>query len=678
MKFNSKCVNNMYRSIFIIISALLSISCSRTGAERLFLDEYPELYKAVYSRNADSIMTFTAHESEFVQRQAWRAMISTPVNDLDYLFSEVLRSQHEAAWVALSKNELNDEQIMKLHNMWEIVPSLRDEISTVLGQQGNERSLDFLVRNLHKIIDTENEYKPALAIGRLISRFEISEQSERVIIRHATVQPEPEVVRAYLYGYFRSGKKIEDDELQDIIINTYKRADKDEIKVVMLRVAFQNDAEKAFNNLSFSDASKMNVQLAIELVRQLNSIIWNDDLSEVYSDLLRHQNPVVNEAALQMLAGRSDKPSAFDTIIEEKIIHDEEKEASVRLSGIIAHSEPSEFTELAESLAGENHYLLIKLFEVKQKILPASEFLSYIKPHIRSEEREKALSAVNALSTFWIQLSEGQKSNEIIQEVHDLLNTAINKNDRSITYLTQPLLLDEKIAAGINFSYYNNLLTNYKLPEDVEVYQSISQVLMRYYKNEAGALIDSLAAMGNAALNNTLRTQGWEIEEEDSEDESHFRAIDWDRLTELGFYPVWVLETEKGTIKIEMDPIIAPATIAGMDSLIRNGEYDNTAFHRVVPNFVIQGGDVESGDGFGGPDYVVPTEASEKDYERGVVGIASAGTDTEGSQYFIMHQWAPHLNGNYTVVGKVIEGMDVVDKILVGDNVIRSYWGESN
>ena len=153
-----------------------------------------------------------------------------------------------------------------------------------------------------------------------------------------------------------------------------------------------------------------------------------------------------------------------------------------------------------------------------------------------------------------------------------------------------------------------------------------------------------------------------------------FRKPDWKRLAELGENPTFVLQTSKGNIKIKMDVLAAPATISGMDSLAFAGDYNDVAFHRVAQNFVIQGGDVETGDGFGGPDYVVPTEASAKQYERGVVGIASAGTDTEGSQYFVMHQWSPHLNGRYTIIGEVIEGLDVVDKIIVGDKVKYAYW----
>ncbi|NBC05449.1 MAG: peptidylprolyl isomerase [Bacteroidetes bacterium] len=140
----------------------------------------------------------------------------------------------------------------------------------------------------------------------------------------------------------------------------------------------------------------------------------------------------------------------------------------------------------------------------------------------------------------------------------------------------------------------------------------------------------------------------------------------------MGTNPFWVLETEKGTIEIQLDPLAAPFTVSSIDSLTRAGAYDDVSFHRVVRNFVIQGGDIDRKDGYGGPDYRIPTEPSFKSFERGMVGIASAGTDTEGSQFFVMLNWSPHLDGNYTIFGKVTKGMDVADQIQIGDRVIEA------
>lgn len=155
-------------------------------------------------------------------------------------------------------------------------------------------------------------------------------------------------------------------------------------------------------------------------------------------------------------------------------------------------------------------------------------------------------------------------------------------------------------------------------------------------------------------------------------DEQAFKIPNWDRLKAIGTRPYWHLETEKGEIVIRLDPLSAPFTVSSVDSLTRAGAYDNVAFHRVVHNFVIQGGDVGRGDGFGGPEYTIPTEPSLSSFERGAVGIASSGTDTEGSQYFVMHQWAPHLDANYTLFGTVVRGMDTVDRIQMGDIVKKA------
>lgn len=100
----------------------------------------------------------------------------------------------------------------------------------------------------------------------------------------------------------------------------------------------------------------------------------------------------------------------------------------------------------------------------------------------------------------------------------------------------------------------------------------------------------------------------------------------------------------------------------------QRGFYRGLQFHRVVSNFVVQGGDPR-GDGWGGPGYSLRSEFSPLSYETGTVGIASAGKDTEGSQFFITHSPQPHLDGRYTVIGRVVEGMDVVDKLQVGDRM---------
>jgi peptidylprolyl isomerase len=148
--------------------------------------------------------------------------------------------------------------------------------------------------------------------------------------------------------------------------------------------------------------------------------------------------------------------------------------------------------------------------------------------------------------------------------------------------------------------------------------------------------------------------------------------VDWEALRRLGPRPRLVLETDRGTIVLRMRTEEAPLTVQAIAALAESGRYDGTPFHRVVPNFVIQGGDVSRGDGGGGPGFVIRSELTRTPYERGVLGMASSGKDTEGSQFFVTHAPQPHLDGGYTAFGWVERGMEVVDVIVRGDRIVRA------
>ncbi|HID38605.1 MAG TPA: peptidylprolyl isomerase [Calditrichaeota bacterium] len=129
------------------------------------------------------------------------------------------------------------------------------------------------------------------------------------------------------------------------------------------------------------------------------------------------------------------------------------------------------------------------------------------------------------------------------------------------------------------------------------------------------------------------------------------------------------METEKGTLRIALFPQKAPFTVKNFLKLAQSGFYNNLTFHRVVPDFVIQGGD-PLGDGWGGPGYVIPSEDNFLPFTRGSLGMATSGYDTGGCQFFICQSEQSHLNGNYTLFGKVIENIEIIDSILPGDKIL--------
>ena len=131
-----------------------------------------------------------------------------------------------------------------------------------------------------------------------------------------------------------------------------------------------------------------------------------------------------------------------------------------------------------------------------------------------------------------------------------------------------------------------------------------------------------------------------------------------------------VVTTSRGSFTIELLPSEAPLTVDNFVQLAQRNYFRGITIHRVVPNFVIQDGDPR-GDGNGGPGYQIRCEINEVPYDRATLGMALSGKDTGGSQWFVTHSPQPHLDGGYTVFGRVIAGMDVVDKIARGD-VVRS------
>ena len=130
------------------------------------------------------------------------------------------------------------------------------------------------------------------------------------------------------------------------------------------------------------------------------------------------------------------------------------------------------------------------------------------------------------------------------------------------------------------------------------------------------------------------------------------------------------IATNRGDIVLDLYPEHAPKTVNNFVSLARDGFYDGITFHRVISNFMVQGGD-PTGTGRGGPGYQFEDEVRDNPlkHEAGVISMANAGPNTNGSQFFITHSPQPHLNGRHTVFGKVVEGQDVVDSIRQGDTM---------
>jgi len=138
-----------------------------------------------------------------------------------------------------------------------------------------------------------------------------------------------------------------------------------------------------------------------------------------------------------------------------------------------------------------------------------------------------------------------------------------------------------------------------------------------------------------------------------------------------------LIKTAKGDLALELYPQDAPVTVNSFVTLARKGFYNGLTFHRVIPDFMAQGGD-PTGNGTGGPGYKFQDEFSSRTHQAGSLSMANSGPNTNGSQFFICYAPQPHLNGKHTVFGQLTQGMDVLKKLVNGDKMIEAVTTESN
>jgi cyclophilin family peptidyl-prolyl cis-trans isomerase/HEAT repeat protein len=170
-----------------------------------------------------------------------------------------------------------------------------------------------------------------------------------------------------------------------------------------------------------------------------------------------------------------------------------------------------------------------------------------------------------------------------------------------------------------------------------------------------------------------LRDQGVTGQDDTARPAVAGRPVDdpqWQALVSPPYSPRAYIDTDKGTIELELAVVDAPLTVANFIALARKGFFRNVAIHRLVPDFVVQAGDPR-GDGEGGPGYTIRDELNQQPYLRGTVGMALEWEDTGGSQFFITLSPQPHLDARYTVFGRVISGLEIVDRLVQWD-VVRN------
>ena len=638
------------RQLLPVLLFFIVTSCSSDplphNMNEVIKNEYPEVAQAVVDRNAETLLAFTDHPEAEVRSLAWRAVAKSEVPESIQLMDRVIESNEPAAWLALSFHPQDEGLMDKARILFSGDPEVYHGACELFRLQGGSSELSLI---LDRLDEAGNRLQCAVAAGTIAARAEISDDlSERLI--EASMNPAyPELSRNLLYGFYRSplNRPQQGTELHKKLAEGWERigiGTEPAVDQYLIRILGDSGFRRYLNKKG-SIGAVDNIRILIEGIQSM-SVPENlsEDEKKLYREILTHKNPHVVVQALEKFRQTGLDNDDMAGFIYRNIASPTRNHELFIASLEFMNRTGTDLSGLQSKLAfieKENRYMTNRILNIYRDHEENDAFLNRVESHLEAGGI-RGLHAAQVLTEFWIDQSD--ESDKV--RIHGMVQAAAERSDRSVLSGLNTLLTDEALIADEDYSWI----------------QSAYERAVRENVHE-----------NTNALEQILESRFPERYEQLSEpSEPNFRIPDWERLYEIGTRPVWRLETNKGVIEVRLNPLTAPFTVSSIDSLTRAGSYDDVVFHRVVRNFVVQGGDFDRRDGFGSPGYTLPTEPSLASFERGTVGIASSGTDTEGSQFFFMHQWAPHLDGSYTNFGEVIRGMEVVDRLQVGDRVKRA------
>ncbi|WP_206017920.1 peptidylprolyl isomerase [Rhodohalobacter barkolensis] len=649
-KFNLKSFKP-YTFFSLILVAVILQGCSNEydylDRDEIVQEVYPELMDNISSRSFSGLIEYTTHENSDVSDLAWKALAKTEMNDgeLEILLEKAFRSDIKGGWFSVSFHDLDSETLGSIRDAFRSGEINSESVCNVFFRQGELSDLEYLISSMDLISSSEC----SKAIGGIMSRVEVPESLNETLIRIIFDTEDQEIRRNLLYGYYRASvnRPKQESFLASLVENRWKEfgVGRDEfLDVTVVRMLGKRGFQVAMDLLSDQELNEK-TGLAIDIASTLGNELPDAEDVEPIFRLLHHENNHVVVQVLTSLAQHDRLTPPFLNRIEKEItIPTRDPEVFVSSLNLFLRNglDISSHRYRLDDLAGKNPYLTEQFLIIYSALDSDEEYFERLSNQLRNGGVE-ALHAGRMMTRF---LQRDGIPNQFRDSIDELISSVLDEGNRSALDGLLEVFLSDRVLSDDSYRLLDDAYRRYAEMEMTEQALILQRVLSERFDDT--------------------------FEPVEMVTEKPFYQPDMDRLYQMGTRPFWELKTEKGTIVVRLDPLSAPFTVSSIDSLTRAGLYDDVVFHRVVRNFVAQGGDFDRKDGFGGPDYRIPTEPSFETFERGMAGIASSGTDTEGSQFFFMHRWSPHLDGHYTNFGEVTRGIDVLDNLQVGDRVLEA------
>jgi peptidylprolyl isomerase len=547
----------------------------------------------------------------------------------------------------------------------------RQRMVEALGKAGDASGLPRLLSAAAKVPGLTSNGETALSVGRFAYRNIRSPEATEFVVDQLRARNSPDVWKAG-YAIMRIGVDSLLAPYQVEILRAIRDCDAETRMLLAAALGNMTDVDEAILRLGSGDADW---RVRVNAIRSVHPAAERN-VEKTIGMLMNAAGAANDHVSLTALSvlGRVKVP----------------EEMQERVFGLLANILRDGSEGVSGGRKGEAANALAALFsdrayKVLRETLEAGNLDT--NSYVRSLGSLKTAEAFEDLRSFSASPSSrtGRIALEAIQNhldrpnasgIRKILLDALSSQDMAVLTtaaggLADSLLMDSSTARPLLAA-----LGRLRTPDDVEPMVAIVQTLGSLKAADAVPYLVPLLADSDKTLAAESAASLEKITGDSYRQQiaPSFRPgyadYDWERIDWIARHPRVEVLTTKGRFLIELFPGEAPFTCLSFYRLTHRGFFDGLSFHRVVPNFVIQGGDPR-GDGWGGPGYAIRSEFGYRSYERGMVGVASAGKDTEGCQFFVTHSRQPHLDGRYTIFGRVVEGMDVVDSIQAGDRIVR-------
>lgn len=553
-----------------------------------------------------------------------------------------------------------------------------EEISRGFGRTAGLNQIEILPS---KISNWKSDYKFHLDFSEILMRASIRQVSSDSLVKFgwwlATHSKSDTVIWKSIYALNRFKKSAAFSSEVGKSANTFDNT-KNELIRMNWATLLGNSTDTLFTveKLGRWLQTEKDSRVRVNLIRSLGKFPTYQSINYLFSaanDETGYVQSAVQSVFINspVLTKDQDKKDAVLSLVEKRLtkVSDPLSRTDIEWLMLGYKIKPDFKHVLLDQVKNHPNPINRSMFPLYLSLSENYDHLTTLEEMIKTEPMIVKTSALTA----WVTL--GKK--RIIfpkEQVKPVIQYAFSTKDMAMITLASDALKDSVFRYQNFESDLIGLIKTLDFVKDVEAIQSILQT-MGETKNPIFIPVlnefsnNKYSAISNVALESLSQITGKKTAVSVKSSKPDYSDYDWDYLKKWWGGVDVIVQTSKGEFKMRMLTQRAPFTVMSFMHLIEKGFYTNLYFHRVVPNFVVQGGDPR-GDGWGGPDYSIRSEFSTIQYsDQGFVGVASAGKDTEGCQLFVVHSPTPHLDGKYTIFAKVISGMDVVQKLEVGDQI---------